>query len=162
MNAVVDREKVVGLDLGEIKSITTLNRQKECFGAVEEKERSSFDIPLSIFHYKDYDSDFFTSWYNISSEVFKEINRASAEKKVLNLALSVLMFPYIVFTALGLAVYNKLKTNDKTQISSEENKTKKSKISESTAKRLAYGVLASIAVLVSIPILLLLYLEKSI
>ncbi len=64
------------------------------------------------------------------------------------------MFPYIVFTALGLAVYNKLKTNDKTQISSEENKTKK--VSESTTKRLAYGVLASIAVLVSIPILLLL------
>ncbi len=66
------------------------------------------------------------------------------------------MFPYIVFTALGLAVYNKLKTNDKTQISSEENKTKKSEVSESTAKRLAYGILASIAVLVSIPILLLL------
>ena len=94
--------------------------------------------------------------FNISSEILREINRDCPEKKELNLALSVLMFTYIVFTALGLAVYNKLKTNDKTQISSEENKTKEGKISESTAKGLAYGVLASIAVFVSIPILLLL------
>lgn len=117
---------------------------------------AGFDIPLSIFHYKDYNSDFLTSWYNVSSEVYKEINRACPEKKVLNLALSVLMFPYIVFTALGLVIYNKFKTNDKTQISLEENKTKKSEVSESTAKRLAYGVLAAVAILVSIPILLLL------
>ncbi len=66
------------------------------------------------------------------------------------------MFPYIVFTALGLVIYNKLKTNDKTKISSEENKTKKSEVSESTAKRLVYGILSLIVVLVSIPILLLL------
>lgn len=171
MNKAVadDYEEVVDLNnnsdgLGKVESIVTLEEEEEFFDALEEQESVSnlkkigadFSIPLSIFHYKDYDSDFFTSWYNISSEVFKEINRACPEKKVLNLALSVLMFPYIVFTALGLAVYNKLKTNDKTQISSEENKTKEGKISESTAKRLAYGVLASIAVLVSIPILLLL------
>jgi len=55
-----------------------------------------------------------------------------------------------------IVIDNKLKTNDKTQISSEENKTKKSEVSESTAKRLAYGVLAAVAILVSIPILLLL------
>ncbi|MGL9779506.1 MAG: hypothetical protein ACR5K5_04620 [Wolbachia sp.] len=178
MNAVVGCKEVIDFnnnssDLGKVESIpnVTLEEEEEFFDALEEQESipdleeveeffdskaAGFDIPLSIFHYKDYDSDFFTSWYNISSEVFKEINRACPEKKVLNLALSVLMFPYIVFTALGLAVYNKLKTNDKTQISSEENKTKEGKISESTTKRLAYGVLASIAVLVSIPILLLL------
>ncbi len=122
----------------------------------EQEPLANFNVPLSIFHYKDYNSDFFTSWYNISSRIFKEINQACPEKQALNLALSFLMLPYIVFTALGLVIYNKFKTNDKTQISSEENKAKKSEVSESTAKRLAYGVLASIAVLVSIPILLLL------
>ncbi|MFP3028569.1 MAG: hypothetical protein ACEY3L_20835, partial [Wolbachia sp.] len=132
----------------------TSEEEEEFFDAVEEQEPlANFNVPLSIFHYKDYNSDFFTSWYNISSRIFKEVNRACPEKKVLNLALSVLMFPYIVFTALGLAVYNKLKTNDKTQISSEENKTKKSEVSESTAKRLAYGVLAAIVILVNIAML---------
>ncbi len=177
MNAVVGCKEVIDLnnnssDLDALngqpnlqrESFATSEKQEGPVATLEEQESVSnlkkigadFSIPLSIFHYKDYGSDFFTSWYNISSEIFKEINRACPEKKVLNLALSVLMFPYIVFTALGLAVYNKLKTNDKTQISSEENKTKKSEVSESTAKRLAYGILASIAVLVSIPILLLL------
>lgn len=187
MNAVVDCEKVVGLnnnsdDLGKVESISnvTLEEQEEFFDAMEEQgwlisnipqestdtsegqeeffdcRTADFDIPLSIFHYKDYNSDFFTSWYNISSGIFKEINRACPEKRVLNLALSVLMFPYIVFTVLGLVIYNKFKTNDKIQISSEESKTKKSEVSESTAKRLAYGVLAAVAILVSIPILLLL------
>ncbi|WP_265026584.1 hypothetical protein [Wolbachia endosymbiont (group A) of Bibio marci] len=186
MNAVADDyEEVVNNsgDLGKVESTSnvTLEEEEEFFDALEEQDWSTninilresaripkeqeeffdsvaagFDVPLSIFHYKDYNSDFFTSWYNISSRIFKEINQACPEKQALNLALSVLMFPYIVFTALGLAVYNKLKTNDKTQISSGENKTKKSEVSESTAKRLAYGVLASIAVLVSIPILLLL------
>ncbi|GFR20262.1 uncharacterized protein TNCT_526471 [Trichonephila clavata] len=177
MNAVVDREKVVNLnnnssDLDALngqpnlqrESFATSEKQEGPVATLEEQESVSnlkkigadFSIPLSIFHYKDYNSDFFTSWYNMSSEIFKEINRACPEKRVLNLALSVLMLPYIVFTALGLAVYNKLKTNDKTQISSEKNKTKKSEVSESTAKRLAYGVLAAVAILVSIPILLLL------
>ncbi len=177
MNAVVGCKEVIDLnnnssDLDALngqpnlqrESFATSEKQEGPVATLEEQESVSnlkkigadFSIPLSIFHYKDYGSDFFTSWYNISSEIFKEINRACPEKKVLNLALSVLMFPYIVFTALGLAVYNKLKTNDKTQISSEENKTKKREVSESTAKRLAYGILASIAVLVSIPILLLL------
>ncbi len=177
MNAVVGCKEVIDLnnnssDLDALngqpnlqrESFATSEKQEGPVATLEEQESVSnlkkigadFSIPLSIFHYKDYGSDFFTSWCNISSEIFKEINRACPEKKVLNLALSVLMFPYIVFTALGLAVYNKLKTNDKTQISSEENKTKKSEVSESTAKRLAYGILASIAVLVSIPILLLL------
>ncbi len=177
MNAVVGCKEVIDLnnnssDLDALngqpnlqrESFATSEKQEGPVATLEEQESVSnlkkigadFSIPLSIFHYKDYGSDFFTSWYNISSEIFKEINRACPEKKELNLALSVLMFPYIVFTALGLAVYNKLKTNDKTQISSEENKTKKSEVSESTAKRLAYGILASIAVLVSIPILLLL------
>ncbi|WP_425386211.1 hypothetical protein [Wolbachia endosymbiont (group A) of Barypeithes pellucidus] len=142
--------------LGKVESVVTSEEQKLVSSLEGREKAAGFNIPLSIFHYKDYDSDFFTSWYNISSRIFKEVNRACPEKKVLNLALSVLMFPYIVFTALGLAVYNKLKTNDKTQISSEEKKTKKSEVSESTAKRLAYGVLAPIAVLVSIPILLLL------
>ncbi|MFP3031655.1 MAG: hypothetical protein ACEY3M_11145, partial [Wolbachia sp.] len=161
MNKAVadDYEKVVDLnnnsdDLGKVESVATLEEEEEFFDAVEEQEPlANFNVPLSIFHYKDYNSDFFTSWYNISSRIFKEVNRACPEKKVLNLALSVLMFPYIVFTALGLAVYNKLKTNDKTQISSEENKTKKSEVSESTAKRLAYGVLAAIVILVNIAVL---------
>lgn len=184
MNAVADDyEEVVNNsgDLGKVESTSNviLEEEEEFFDALEEQDWSTninilresalipkeqeeffdsvaagFDVPLSIFHYKDYNSDFFTSWYNISSRIFKEINQACPEKQALNLALSVLMFPYIVFTALGLAVYNKLKTNDKTQISSEENKTKK--VSESTTKRLAYGVLAAVAILVSIPILLLL------
>ncbi|WP_341818353.1 hypothetical protein [Wolbachia endosymbiont (group B) of Ennomos erosarius] len=172
-------------DLGKVESTSNVTleeeEEEEFFDALEEQDWSininilresaripkeqeeffdsvaaGFDVPLSIFHYKDYNSDFFTSWYNISSRIFKEINQACPEKQALNLALSVLMFPYIVFTALGLAVYNKLKTNDKTQISSGENKTKKSEVSESTTKRLAYGVLAAVAILVSIPILLLL------
>ncbi|WP_395463003.1 hypothetical protein [Wolbachia endosymbiont of Cantharis cryptica] len=145
------------------ETVATLEKKKPV-SSLEEKKKllASFDIPLSIFHYKGdgsdkgYGPDLFTSWYNVSSEIFKEINRACPEKRVLNLALSVLMFPYIVFTALGLVIYNKFKTNNKTQISSEENKTKKSEVSESIPKRLAYGVLAAIVILVSIPILLLL------
>ncbi|GFR08630.1 uncharacterized protein TNCT_389181 [Trichonephila clavata] len=177
MNVVVGSKEVIDLnnnssDLDALngqpnlqrESFATSEKQERPVATLEEQESVSnlkkigadFSIPLSIFHYKDYNSDFFTSWYNISSRIFKEINQACPEKQVLNLALSVLMFPYIVFTALGLVIYNKFKTNDKTQISSEENKTKKSEVSESTAKRLAYGVLAAVAILVSIPILLLL------
>lgn len=96
--------------LEEQESVSNLGEKEEFFDSMA----AGFDILLSIFHYKDYNSDFFSSWYNVSSKIFKEINGACPEKKVLNLALSVLMLPYIVFTALGLAVYNKLKTNDKT------------------------------------------------
>ncbi len=180
-----DYEKVVDLnnnsdDLGKVVSISNVisEEEEEFFDAMEEQEPVSnveegnnlgevelaaseeqeplanFNVPLSIFHYKDYNSDFFTSWYNVSSRIFKEINQACPEKQALNLALSVLMFPYIVFTALGLVIYSKI--NSKTQVSSEEKKTKKSEVSESTAKRLAYGVLAAVVILVSIPILLLL------
>lgn len=149
--------KAVADDYEEVVNNSGGLGEKEVIATSEEQEPlANFNVPLSIFHYKYYDSDFFTSWYNISSRIFKEINQACPEKQALNLALSVLMFTYIVFTALGLAVYNKLKTNNKTQISSEENKTKKSEVSESTAKRLVYGVLAAVAILVSIPILLLL------
>uniref|UniRef100_A0A1A9VJW1 Uncharacterized protein n=1 Tax=Glossina austeni TaxID=7395 RepID=A0A1A9VJW1_GLOAU len=156
-DAMEEQEAFSNIEEGNDLGLATSEEEEEFFDAVEEQEPlANFNVPLSIFHYKDYDSDFFTSWYNISSRIFKEVNRACPEKKVLNLALSVLMFPYIVFTVLGLAVYNKLKTNNKTQTSSEENKTKKSEVSESTAKRLAYGVLAAVAILVSIPILLLL------
>lgn len=182
MNKAVadDYEKVVDLnnnsdDLGKVESVVTLEEEEEFFDAMEEQELVSnveegnnlgelelaaseeqeplanFNVPLSIFHYKDYNSDFFTSWYNVSSRIFKEINQACPEKQALNLALSVLMFPYIVFTALGLVIYSKI--NSKTQVSSEEKKTKKSEVSESTAKRLAYGVLAAIVILVNIAVL---------
>ncbi|WP_353288850.1 hypothetical protein [Wolbachia endosymbiont (group A) of Pogonocherus hispidulus] len=170
MNAVVGCEEVVDLnnnsgDLDALngqpnlqrESFATLEKQEGPVATLEEQESVSnlkkigadFSIPLSIFHYKGYGSDFFTSWYNISSEIFKEINRACLEKKVLNSALSVLMFPYVASVALGLVIY---KTNSKTQTSSEESKTKKSEVS--TAKRLAYGVFAAIAILVDIAVLI--------
>ncbi|WP_265045048.1 MULTISPECIES: hypothetical protein [unclassified Wolbachia] len=170
MNAVVGCEEVVDLnnnsgDLDALngqpnlqrESFATSEKQEGPVATLEEQESVSnlkkigadFSIPLSIFHYKGYGSDFFTSWYNISSEIFKEINRACLEKKVLNSALSVLMFPYVASVALGLVIY---KTNSKTQTSSEESKTKKSEVS--TAKRLAYGVLAAIAILVDIAVLI--------
>ncbi|WP_341820890.1 hypothetical protein [Wolbachia endosymbiont (group A) of Myopa testacea] len=170
MNAVVGCEEVVDLnnnsgDLDALngqpnlqrESFATSEKQEGPVATLEEQESVSnlkkigadFSIPLSIFHYKGYGSDFFTSWYNISSKIFKEINRAYLEKKVLNLALSVLMFPYVASVALGLVIY---KTNSKTQTSSEESKTKKSEVS--TAKRLAYGVLAAIAILVDIAVLI--------
>ncbi|MDX5495730.1 MAG: hypothetical protein O7198_03550 [Wolbachia endosymbiont of Nomada marshamella] len=170
MNAVVGCEEVVDLNnnIGDLdalngqpnlqrESFATSEKQEGPVATLEEQESVSnlkkigadFSIPLSIFHYKGYGSDFFTSWYNISSEIFKEINRACLEKKVLNSALSVLMFPYVASVALGLVIY---KTNSKTQTSSEESKTKKSEVS--TAKRLAYGVLAAIAILVDIAVLI--------
>ncbi|WP_353270177.1 hypothetical protein [Wolbachia endosymbiont (group A) of Myopa testacea] len=170
MSAVVGCEGVVdlnnnGVDLDALngqpnlqrESFATSEKQEGPVATLEEQESVSnlkkigadFSIPLSIFHYKGYGSDFFTSWYNISSEIFKEINRACLEKKLLNSALSVLMFPYVASVALGLVIY---KTNSKTQTSSEESKTKKSEVS--TAKRLAYDVLAAIAILVDIAVLI--------
>ncbi|MDR2978570.1 MAG: hypothetical protein LBU56_04165 [Rickettsiales bacterium] len=112
-----------------------------------------FNVPLSIFRYKGYDSDFFTSWYNILREIFEEIKRMCPEKRVLNLALSVLMLPYIASISLGLVVYNRSKADGKIQASPEGNKIKKGEVSESTAKRLAYSVLAAIAILVNIVVL---------
>ncbi|WP_349967699.1 hypothetical protein [Wolbachia endosymbiont of Armadillidium arcangelii] len=117
-----------------------------------EEFSSGFNIPLNIFHYKDYDSDFFTSWYNKSSKIFKEISRTSLEKRVLNVALAFLMLPYVALTALGLVLYSRYKINDKTQISVEENKKKENKL---TAKRLAYGILASVVIFATFVILLI-------
>lgn len=170
MHTVADCKKVVDLnnnsdDLGKAESVVTLEEEEqelvfnveegnnlgevELAASEEQEPLANFNVPLSIFHYKGYDSDFFISWYNVSSEIFKEINGACPEKKVLNLALSVLMFPYIVFTALGLVIYNKI--NSKTQANIGEDKTKKSETS--VPERLAYGVLAAIVILVNIAML---------
>ncbi|OJH32121.1 hypothetical protein Wxf_01542 [Wolbachia endosymbiont of Armadillidium vulgare] len=135
-------------DLGLVAS----EEEEEFFDAVERQEPlANLNIPLSIFHYKDYNSDFFTSWYNMSSEILKEINRACPEKKVLNLALSVLMLPYIAFTALGLVVCSRFKANSKKQEGVGEDKTKKSETG--VPKRLAYGALAAIAIFVNVTVL---------
>ncbi|WP_410543105.1 hypothetical protein [Wolbachia endosymbiont of Tetranychus urticae] len=142
-----------GNDLGVVTSeerefISDLEEVEEFF----DSKAAAFDIPLSIFHYKDYNSDFFTSWYNISSEIFREINRACPEKKVLNLALSVLVLPYIVFTAMGLVIYSRFKADSKTQADVGEDKTKKGETS--VPKRLAYGALAAMAIFVNVTVLL--------
>lgn len=157
-------KEVIGLnnnsgDLGKVEFIATLEEQ-EPVSNVEERNNSdlatsqiaAFNVPLSIFHYKDYNSDFFTSWYNTSSEIFREINRACPEKKVLNLALSVLVLPYIVFTAMGLVIYSRFKADNKTQADVGEDKTKKGETS--VPKRLAYGALAAMAVFVNVTVLL--------
>ncbi|WP_254229519.1 hypothetical protein [Wolbachia pipientis] len=141
-----------GNDLGVVTSeerefISDLEEVEEFF----DSKAATFDIPLSIFHYKDYNSDFFTSWYNISSEIFREINRACPEKKVLNLALSVLVLPYIVFTAMGLVIYSRFKADSKTQADVGEDKTKKSETG--VPKRLAYGALAAMAIFVNVTVL---------
>lgn len=101
-----------------------LQKNKKSISSVEEKEKH-FDIPLSIFRYKGYDSDFFTSWYNVLREIFEEIKGMCPEKRVLNLALSVLMLPYIASISLGLVVYNRSKADGKIQTSPEGNETKK-------------------------------------
>ncbi|WP_341813815.1 hypothetical protein [Wolbachia endosymbiont (group B) of Germaria angustata] len=144
--------------LGKVESISNvaLEEKEEFFDAVSKqdwliKQIAAFNVPLSIFHYKDYDSDFFTSWYNMSSEILKEINRACPEKKVLNLALLVLMLPYIAFTALGLVIYSRFKANSKTQEGVVEDNTKKSETG--VPKRLAYGALAAMAIFVNVTVL---------
>lgn len=145
-------------DLGKVESISNvaLEEEEEFFDAVSQqdwltKQVAAFNVPLSIFHYKDYNSDFFTSWYNISSRIFKEINRACPEKKVLNLALSVLMLPYIAFVAMGLVIYSRFKADSKTQEGIVEDKTKKSETG--VPKRLAYGALAAMAIFVNVAVL---------
>lgn len=148
MEDVSNVEEESDLDLAtseEEESISDLEEVEEFF----DSNAAAFSVPLSIFHYKDYDSDFFTSWYNMSSGILKEINRTCPEKKVLNLALSVLMLPYIAFTALGLVVYSRL--NSKKQEGVGEDKTKKSETG--VPKRLAYGVLAAIAIFVNVAVL---------
>ncbi|MGL9717852.1 MAG: hypothetical protein ACR5K9_04065 [Wolbachia sp.] len=157
-DAVEEQEPVSSIEEGGDLGLATSEEEESIYDLEEREEffdskATAFNVPLSIFHYKGYDSDFFTFWYNVSSEIFKEINRVCPEKRVLNLALSVLMLPYIASAALGLVVYNRFKTNDKTQSSSEENKTKKSEVSESIPKRLAYGVLAAIAIFVNVAVL---------
>ncbi|WP_175937113.1 hypothetical protein [Wolbachia endosymbiont of Madathamugadia hiepei] len=154
MNAVVGPGIVIGLTnggLGKKEPIAVSSSVKEgkFFGGMT----SGFNIPLSIFRYEGYDSDFFTPWYNILREIFEEIKRMCPEKRVLNLALLVLMLPYIASVSLGLVVYNRSKADGKIQASPEGNETKKSEVSESTAKRLAYSVLAAIAILVNIVVL---------
>lgn len=145
MEAVSSIEERSDLDL-------TASEEEEFFDAVERQEPlANLNIPLSIFHYKDYNSDFFTSWYNISSEIFKEINRACPEKKILNLTLSVLVLPYIAFTAMGLAIYSGFKADSKEQEGVGEDKTKKGKTS--VPKRLAYGALAAMAIFVNVTVL---------
>lgn len=145
-------------DLGKVESISNvaLEEEEEFFDAVSQqdwltKQVAAFNVPLSIFHYKDYNYDFFTSWYNISSRIFKEINRACPEKKVLNLALSVLMLPYIAFVAMGLVIYSRFKADSKTQEGIVEDKTKKSETG--VPKRLAYGALAAMAIFVNVAVL---------
>ncbi|WP_419214614.1 hypothetical protein [Wolbachia endosymbiont of Rhagoletis cingulata] len=150
-------EEESDLDLAtseEEESISDLEEVEEFF----DSKAAAFSVPLSIFHYKDYNSDFFTSWYNMSSGILKEINRTYPEKKVLNLALSVLMLPYIAFTALGLVVYSRL--NSKKQEGVGEDKTKKSETS--VPKRLAYGVLAAIAIFVNVAVLVTLVVPATI
>ncbi|MGL9717819.1 MAG: hypothetical protein ACR5K9_03895 [Wolbachia sp.] len=154
MNTVVGPGGVIGLTNGglgkkEPIAVSSLGKEEKFFGGMT----SGFNVPLSIFRYKGYDSDFFTSWYNILREIFEEIKGMCPEKRVLNLALSVLMLPYIASISLGLVVYNRSKADGKIQASPERNETKKSEVSESTAKRLAYSVLAAIAILVNIVVL---------
>ncbi|QKX02755.1 hypothetical protein GOY07_00660 [Wolbachia endosymbiont of Litomosoides sigmodontis] len=157
MNTVVSCEKVFGSNNDKKEPILTLGKQQSISKLGEKKKLlAGFDIPLSVFRHKSYDSDFFTSWYNVSSEIFKEINRTCREKLLLNLALSVLMLPYIAVIALGLVIYNRFQANSKTQNSSEKNKIERSKVSESTVKRLVYGFLAAIATLVNIAVLIVL------
>ncbi|WP_265030916.1 hypothetical protein [Wolbachia endosymbiont (group B) of Athalia cordata] len=161
MNQVVadSHKEIVDLNnnsdgLGKVESISNvaLEEEEEFFDAVSKQDwLTDFNIPLSIFHYKGYNSDFFTSWYNMSSEILKEINRACPEKKVLNLALSVLMLPYIAFTALGLVIYSRFKANSKTQEGVVEDKTKKSETG--VPKRLAYSALAAMAIFVNVTVL---------
>ncbi|MDR0772805.1 MAG: hypothetical protein LBE46_00465 [Wolbachia pipientis] len=150
-DAVEEQESVSNIEEGSNLDSAT-SEEEEFFDVLEEQEPlANFNVPLSIFHYKDYNSDFFTSWYNMSSEILKEINRACPEKRVLNLALSVLMLPYIAFTALGLVVYSRFKTNGKKQEGVGEDKAKKGETS--VPKRLAYGALAAIAIFVNVTVL---------
>ncbi|MFP3026641.1 MAG: hypothetical protein ACEY3L_10500 [Wolbachia sp.] len=155
-DAVEEQEPVSNVEGGSDLGVVT-SEEKEFISDLEEVEEffdskaATFDIRLSIFHYKDYNSDFFTSWYNMSSEILKEINRACPEKKILNLALSVLMLPYIAFTALGLVIYSRFKANSKTQKGVVEDKTKKSETG--VPKRLAYGALAAMAIFVNVTVL---------
>lgn len=149
-------EDVSNVEEGDDLGLANSEEEEEFFDAVSKqdwliKQIAAFNVPLSIFHYKDYDSDFFTSWYNMSSEILKEINRACPEKKVLNLALSVLMLPYIAFTALGLVIYSRFKASSKTQEGVVEDKTKKSETG--VPKRLAYGALAAMAIFVNVTVL---------
>ena len=149
-------EDVSNVEEGNDLGLANSEEEEEFFDAVSKqdwliKQIAAFNVPLSIFHYKDYNSDFFTSWYNMSSEILKEINRACPEKKVLNLALSVLMLPYIAFTALGLVIYSRFKANSKTQEGVVEDKTKKSETG--VPKRLAYGALAAMAIFVNVTVL---------
>ncbi|AGJ98757.1 hypothetical protein wNo_03230 [Wolbachia endosymbiont of Drosophila simulans wNo] len=158
-------EDVSNVEEGNDLGLANSEEGEEFFDAVSQqdwltKQVAAFNVPLSIFHYKDYNSDFFTSWYNISSRIFKEINRACPEKKVLNLALSVLMLPYIAFVAMGLVIYSRFKADSKTQEGVVEDKAKKSETSVS--RRFAYGALAAIAIFVNVTVLVALIVPATI
>jgi len=158
-------EDVSNVEEGNDLGLANSEEGEEFFDAISQqdwltKQVAAFNVPLSIFHYKDYNSDFFTSWYNISSRIFKEINRACPEKKVLNLALSVLMLPYIAFVAMGLVIYSRFKADSKTQEGVVEDKAKKSETSVS--RRFAYGALAAIAIFVNVTVLVALIVSATI
>ncbi|WP_353279670.1 hypothetical protein [Wolbachia endosymbiont (group B) of Xanthorhoe designata] len=158
-------EDVSNVEEGNDLGLANSEEGEEFFDAISQqdwltKQVAAFNVPLSIFHYKDYNSDFFTSWYNISSRIFKEINRACPEKKVLNLALSVLMLPYIAFVAMGLVIYSRFKADSKTQEGVVEGKAKKSETSVS--RRFAYGALAAIAIFVNVTVLVALIVPATI
>lgn len=104
---------------------------------------AKLNIPLSLFNYKDYNSDFVISWYNVASKIFKEINYSSAEKQRLNLALSILMLPYIAITALGIVSYKQF--TKKSQENSAQKKTNQ-------AKKLAYNILTFVVVCINMVI----------
>ncbi|WP_339045440.1 hypothetical protein [Candidatus Mesenet endosymbiont of Agriotes lineatus] len=107
---------------------------------------AKLDIPLSLFNYKDYSSDFVISWYNVASKIYKQINYSSAEKQRLNLALSVLMFPYIALIALGIVSYKQAtKKNQKDPTLKEKNTNQ--------AKKLVYNILTLAVVCINIVIL---------
>ncbi|UIP91335.1 hypothetical protein IYZ83_004115 [Wolbachia pipientis] len=158
-------EDVSNVEEGNDLGLANSEEGEEFFDAVSQqdwltKQVAAFNVPLSIFHYKNYNSDFFTSWYNISSRIFKEINRACPEKKVLNLALSVLMLPYIAFVAMRLVIYSRFKADSKTQEGVVEDKAKKSETSVS--RRFAYGALAAIAIFVNVTVLVALIVPATI
>lgn len=115
---------------------------------------AKLDIPISLFSYKDYNSDFIISWYNVASEIFKEINHSNAEKQRLNLALSVLMFPYIALTALGIVSYRQaIKKNHKDPTEGK---------STNQAKKLAYNILTLVVVCVNVVILIALLIPATV
>ncbi len=116
----------------------------------------NLNIPVSLFNYQDYSSDFLVSWYNVLSRIFKEINYSCPEKQGLNLALSVLMLPYIAFAALGLVLYKKYRANGQKGPIVKEKKT-----SENQKIKLAYNILTLVVICINIVVLLALFIPAT-